>query len=227
MEKEGSNVQDVTRSVADGTTTMPGAAETAVPDDRRAVIGRARHEVPTPALILDLDVARRNIAEMARRMSAMPARLRPHVKLHKSPQIARMQVEAGAIGVSTATVWEAGVMARAGIANILIANQVVGREKIAALAAAAHLTSMTVAVDDERNLADLSAAACAAGSEIGVLVEIDVGMGRSGAQSARHRASGRLLRLHGRLPRQPRARLRRGAHGRRDRHQPPWPPYGP
>jgi D-serine deaminase-like pyridoxal phosphate-dependent protein len=140
--------------------------------------------VPTPALILDLDVARRNIAEMARRMSVMPARLRPHVKLHKSPQIARMQVEAGAIGVSTATVWEASVMARTGIANILIANQVVGREKIAALAAAAHLTSMTVAVDDVRNLDDLSAAACAAGSEIGVLVEIDVGMGRSGARSA-------------------------------------------
>jgi D-serine deaminase-like pyridoxal phosphate-dependent protein len=182
--EEGSNVQDVTGSVADGTTTMPGAAKTVVLEDRRAVIGRARNEVPTPALILDLDVARRNIAEMARRMSTMPARLRPHVKLHKSPQIARIQVEAGAIGVSTATVWEAGVMARAGIANILIANQVVGREKIAALAAAAHLTSMTVAVDDVRNLDDLSAAACAAGSEIGVLVEVDVGMGRSGARSA-------------------------------------------
>ena len=134
--------------------------------------------------MLDVDVARRNIAHMAECMAAVPAKLRPHVKLHKSPQIARMQIQAGAIGVSTATVWEALAMAHAGIENILIANQVVGAEKIAAVAEAAHLSAVTVAVDDPGNLEDLSAAACAAGTEIGVLIEIDVGMGRSGTRSA-------------------------------------------
>jgi len=160
-----------------------GTTVTTAPSQYRAAIGRGRREVETPALILDLDVARRNIAEMARRVGGMPVKLRPHVKLHKSPQIAHMQMEAGAIGVSTATVWEAIVMARAGIPNILVANQVVGRDKIAALADAAHLTLITVAVDDARNLDDLSAAAQAAGSQIGVLIEIDTGMNRSGART--------------------------------------------
>lgn len=153
------------------------------PDAYRHAIGKARDALATPGLILDLDAARSNIAAMARHAGAMPVSLRPHAKLHKSPQIARMQIEAGAIGISTATVWEAIVMARAGIENILIANQVVGREKIAALAEAARLTLITVAVDDTGNLADLSAGAHAAGAEIGVLIEIDVGMGRCGARS--------------------------------------------
>jgi D-serine deaminase-like pyridoxal phosphate-dependent protein len=149
----------------------------------RAMIGRARQDLVTPALVLDLDVAQRNIATMAQRMSTMPAKLRPHIKVHKSPQLARMQVEAGAIGVTTATVWEAIVMARGGIADILVANQVVGPDKIAALAAASHLARITVAVDDAGNLDSLSAGVSASGGQIGVLIEIDVGMGRSGARS--------------------------------------------
>ena len=190
--KDG-RVQEVNRIAAgDGTggagvgaATAGGTGTTLVtaPPQYSSAIGRARHDVETPALILDLDVARRNIAEMARRVGTMPVKLRPHVKLHKSPQIARMQMDAGAIGVSTATVWEAIVMARAGIPNILIANQVVGKGKLAALADAAHLTLITVAVDDARNLDDLSAAAQAAGSQIGVLIEIDTGMNRSGTRS--------------------------------------------
>src|SRR5207253_6670836 len=115
------------------------------------VIGRSRHELITPALVLDLDVARRNIATMAQRMASMPARLRPHVKVHKSPALARMQIEAGAIGVATATVWEAMVMAQAGIADVLVATQVVGQDKLAALAATARLAHVSVAVDDMEN----------------------------------------------------------------------------
>jgi len=71
-----------------------------------SAIGRHRHDVVTPALLLDLPVARRNITKMADRLKRMPAKLRPHIKVHKSPELARMQVEAGAIGLSTATVWE-------------------------------------------------------------------------------------------------------------------------
>ncbi len=142
-------------------------------------------EVVTPALMLDLDAARRNIAVMAERMKAMPAELRPHTKVQKSAELAKLQVEAGAIGVCTATVWEAIVMSRAGIEDVLIANEVCGPGKIKALAEAAGEGRLTVAVDDPMNAADLSAAAVAAGSEIEVLIEVDVGMGRGGVRSTK------------------------------------------
>ena len=98
-----------------------------MPDDPyRAAIGRSRNELETPALLLDLDVARQNIAAMAGHMERAGKSLRPHTKTHKAPQIARLQVDAGAIGVSTATAWEAIVMIDAGIDDILVANEVVG-----------------------------------------------------------------------------------------------------
>jgi len=95
-----------------------------------------------------------------------------------------MQVEAGAIGVCTATIWEAIVMSRSGIQDGLIANQVRGRERIAALAKAAGEGRLTVAIDHAQNAADLSNAVQAAGSKLDVLIEVDVGMGRGGVRSA-------------------------------------------
>ena len=148
-----------------------------------SAIGRPRGGLPTPSLILDLDIARRNIACMAERFRALPARLRPHVKVQKSPELARMQVEAGAIGVCTATVWEAIVMSRSGIRDVLIANEVVGAEKVRALAAAARTGAYTVAVDCPENARQLSEAVQAAGSRLDVLIEVDVGMGRGGVRS--------------------------------------------
>jgi D-serine deaminase-like pyridoxal phosphate-dependent protein len=99
-----------------------------------SAIGRNPRDVITPALVLDLPAARRNIAKMADRLKTMPAKLRPHIKVHKSPELARMQVDAGAIGISTATVWEAIVMVRSGLDSIFVVNTVAGREKLAALA---------------------------------------------------------------------------------------------
>jgi D-serine deaminase-like pyridoxal phosphate-dependent protein len=154
-----------------------------LPQIYHSAIGRPRRELVTPALILDLDVARRNIQFMAERLRGMKARLRPHIKVQKSAELARMQVDAGAIGVCTATVWEAIEMRQSGIADVLIANQVGGREKIRALAEAARRGGLTVAVDDARNAQDLSTAAVAAGSTLDVLIEIDVGMGRGGVRS--------------------------------------------
>ena len=103
----------------------------------KPAIGLSRRELPTPALILDLKAARRNIEYMAKRFQEFPDAHRPHIKVQKCVELARMQVEAGVIGVCTATVWEAIVMSRAGIEDVLIANQVVGRKKIEALAKAA------------------------------------------------------------------------------------------
>ena len=155
-----------------------------MPDDPyRAAIGRSRSELETPALLLDLDIARRNIAVMAGHMERAGKSLRPHTKTHKAPQIARLQVDAGAIGVSTATAWEAIVMIDAGVDDILVANEVVGPSRIRALAEVARDGRVTVAVDSAANLDDLSAAAVAAGSVIGVLVEVDVGMNRGGVRS--------------------------------------------
>ena len=152
--------------------------------DYRAAIGRSRNELITPALILDLDVARRNIATMAEYMRTVRAKLRPHIKVHKSPELARMQMEAGeSIGLTTATVWEAVVMVRGGIGDILIANEVVGGEKIKALAELARDGRISVAIDDARNAEELSAVALKAGSMLGVLIDLDVGMERCGVRN--------------------------------------------
>src|SRR5512143_46400 len=102
--------------------------------DYGGAIGRHRTEVVTPALILDLPAAKRNIATMAGRLSTMPAGIRPHIKVHKSPDLSRLQVEAGAVGLSVATVWEAMVLIEAGLDHIFVVNTVAGPRKLQALA---------------------------------------------------------------------------------------------
>ena len=93
-----------------------------------------------------------------------------------------MQVDAGAIGITTATAGEAIAMAEAGLDDILIARQV-GPVKLRALAVAARTTRITLAVDSTANLREISAAATAAGSTLGVIVEVGVGMNRCGVRS--------------------------------------------
>src|SRR4029077_10424813 len=149
----------------------------------RQMIGRARDEPATPALILDLHAVERNIAEMARRMADLPAALRPHAKIHKSPILGQMQLDAGAIGLTTATVWEAAALIDAGLSDVLIANQAIGPVKAAELARLAGLGRVIVAVESRSNADELADAARRAKSEIGVLVEVDVGLHRSGVRS--------------------------------------------
>lgn len=159
---------------------MSATADLALP---RRLVGAELGEVPTPALILNLPTVRANIAEMARRMAPLPAALRPHAKIHKSPQLARMQIEAGGIGITTATVWEAAVMIEAGIADVLVANQVVGPRKVAELARLAKLGRPIALVDDPDNVDRIAAAAQHGGGEVGLLVELDVGLHRAGLRS--------------------------------------------
>lgn len=146
-------------------------------------IGRGLDELQTPALVLDLNVAIANAQRMADFLSAGPVTLRPHIKVHKSPDAAAIQMAFGAIGVSTATVAEAAVMLRSGIEDILVANQVTGSDKIDAVAELAGEGSVCVAVDDSANIRALGQAAERHGTQIGILVEYDVGMGRSGART--------------------------------------------
>ncbi len=151
-------------------------------DAARRMVGAPRDAPATPALLLDLPRVDRNIAEMARRMDTLPAALRPHAKVHKSPILARRQIAAGAIGITTANVWEASALLDDGIDGVLIANQVVGPVKAAELARSAGLGQVLVAVDDASNVDQLAAAARDAGTEIGVLVELDVGLHRAGVR---------------------------------------------
>ena len=151
----------------------------------KSALGMSRHDLITPALILDLDIAKLNIDKMTQILSGHRTKLRPHIKGQKSPGLARMQIEAGAIGVCTATVWEAIVMSRAGITDVFIANEVWGVEKIRSLAKEAAEGNLSVAVDNANNVDDLSSAVVAAGGELGIVVDVDVGMGRGGVRSVR------------------------------------------
>ncbi len=141
-------------------------------------------EVPTPALLLDLAALEKNIEAMSSFCRENGVSIRPHAKVHKSPDIARRQLAAGAIGLTTATVYEAEAMFETGCPEILIANEVVGRTKLRHLVELARKTSVIVAVDDVDNVRELSLAASAAGVSIGALVEVDVGMRRCGVRSA-------------------------------------------
>src|SRR5580693_10547432 len=148
-----------------------------------AAIGRPREELITPALVLDVDAAQRNIDAMAAGLRELGATIRPHYKTHKSPDLAWRQVRAGAGGLSMATVWEAVVLADTGLDDLFVVNTVSHPEKIALLASLAEGHRILVAVDESSNAAALSAAAVRAGSVLGVMVEVDTGMDRCGVDT--------------------------------------------
>jgi D-serine deaminase-like pyridoxal phosphate-dependent protein len=143
-------------------------------------------DVETPALLVDRRALDANIAALASylRQHAPGIRLRPHAKSHKSPDIARRQVAAGAVGVCCQTVGEAEAMAAGGIADILLTNEVADSGKAARLAALAGRARIVACVDHPAQVALLAAAVRAAGTTLGVLVEVDVGGGRCGVPSA-------------------------------------------
>lgn len=145
-----------------------------------SAIGRDRFDLVTPALVIDRDILVENLRFMEDRLPTLHARLRGHVKNHKSPHVARLQLEHGAFGLCAATIWEAIVMVRAGADDVLVANQLVDPAKRRAAALLAREVTVRVNVDDARDAEALSAAAVAAGSTIGVLVEVDTGMHRAG-----------------------------------------------
>lgn len=137
----------------------------------------------TPLVAVDLDKLRANIDEMSRFAEENGVSLRPHVKTHKSTRIARMQLEAGARGITVATVHEAEVMAAAGCDDILIAYTVVGADKYSHLVDLAARTRLAVAVDSMAGARGLSGAFSAAEVGIDVMIEVDTGQHRCGVQS--------------------------------------------
>ncbi|MGF1563722.1 MAG: DSD1 family PLP-dependent enzyme, partial [Geminicoccaceae bacterium] len=144
--------------------------------------GMDEADIQTPCLVLDLDALERNIKKMGDYAKAHGMRHRVHGKMHKSVDVAKLQVElGGACGVCCQKVSEAEVFARGGIADVLVSNQVRDRQKIDRLARMPKLGARTLCcVDDLANVADLSEAATRHGTTIECLVEIDCGAGRCG-----------------------------------------------
>ncbi|GAB4179674.1 MAG: DSD1 family PLP-dependent enzyme [Thalassobaculales bacterium] len=159
-----------------------------------ALPGMREDEIDTPALLIDLPAFERNLDRLAGFAARAGVRLRPHAKTHKSPDVALRQMARGAVGVCCQKVSEAEAMVAGGVPDVLVSNEVWGGRKLARLAALAGRARIGVCVDDAAQVGPLSAAAVAAGTSIGVLVEIEVGAGRCGVAPGEAAAAlGRLV----------------------------------
>ena len=139
-------------------------------------------ELSTPALTIDLEVLGRNLDRMAELCRRQGVGLRPHTKTHKTPEVARLQIERGAGGLTVAKVGEAEVMANAGLDDLLVAFPILGAEKLRRLAQIATTHRVLVSLDAEATAQELSRAATGQGATVGVLVEFDVGFHRCGLE---------------------------------------------
>ena len=139
-------------------------------------------QVPeTPCLVVDVAKVRENVGRMQQQVEACGCRLRPHVKTHKLPFFARMQLEAGAAGITCAKVSEAEVMAQGGVKDIFIAYPMVGEFRIRrALALQRQVDRLILAVDSWEGAQRLSQAAVDANTVLEVRLEVDTGAKRTG-----------------------------------------------
>ena len=144
----------------------------------------SRSQLSTPNLLLDLDALEANIAAMAAHTKAAGIKLRPHSKGAKSIEIGKRQMAAGAVGICCSTLGEAEVIAGSGIAGVLITSPVVTPPMIERLIALnGRTTGLMVVVDNPANLDALAAAAAKGKRVLGVIVEFDVGQGRTGTRT--------------------------------------------
>jgi D-serine deaminase-like pyridoxal phosphate-dependent protein len=139
----------------------------------------------TPALLIDLDVVSRNLTWMQQKADKHGVALRPHIKTHKITELAHLQIGLGAIGVSTAKVSEAEVMAEAGIKDIFIANQVVTEAKLKRLVALSRKVKVSVGLDSISAANKLSSMFAASGLTVEYVIEINSGLNRCGVLPGR------------------------------------------
>jgi D-serine deaminase-like pyridoxal phosphate-dependent protein len=148
-----------------------------------AKVGDALADIDTPALIVDLDAFDANLGRLMQAVAGRSVRVRPHAKSHKCVEIARRQIAAGAIGICVQKTSEAACFLEAGIEDVLITNEVVGRRKLARLAALAArfpAARLGVCVDDAGVVTQLARACVEADARIDVYIELDVGHNRAG-----------------------------------------------
>jgi D-serine deaminase-like pyridoxal phosphate-dependent protein len=141
------------------------------------------HQLETPVAVVDLDKVAANIARLQAYLDEHNIANRPHIKTHKIPELAHMQLNAGAIGVTCQKIGEAEVMVQAGVRDILITYNIMGEAKLERLMRLASRVDVSVSADSEFTVRGLSAAAHRAGVELPVLVEFDTGGQRCGVQS--------------------------------------------
>jgi len=160
-------------------------------------------DLPTPAILIDASIVRRNIQRMAVYAREQDLKLRPHTKTHKSVLVAKMQLEHGAVGLTVAKAGEAEAMAAAGD-DLLIAYPIADPRRCVIVARLAKDKTVRVGIDSTTAADTLSAAAKSAGGTIGILVDLDVGLHRTGVQTpaealalAQHVSKKPNLRLDG------------------------------
>lgn len=146
----------------------------------RAERKHARADIETPALLVDLDVMDRNLETMAHFFCNRAAKLRPHFKNHRVLELARRQVEYGAMGITCARLWQAERLAHFGIRDILIANEIAGDEPLARFAELSREAPVIVAVDNAKIVADMARCARNRKTELNVVVDVDLGLKRCG-----------------------------------------------
>src|SRR5260370_34597506 len=142
-----------------------------------------KRDIDTPALILDLDIVEENIRTMGEYFAARPQKLRPHFKTPKTPEIARRQLAAGAIGITASKLGEVEVLVRVGLGPVLLANQIAGTAKIDRFFKAAAQIGLIGTIESEFNVRELETGASRAGRAADVIIEIDTGMHRCGTES--------------------------------------------
>jgi D-serine deaminase-like pyridoxal phosphate-dependent protein len=140
-------------------------------------------QIDTPALLIDADMMNDNIAMMQQKADHFGVKLRPHTKTHKMPYVAKLQLEAGAAGITVAKTAEAEVMAAHGINDIFIANEVAGAAKVARIRDLCRTVTVRLGIDNARQADMLDAAFSTEDKPAEVLVEIEVGEVRSGVVS--------------------------------------------
>lgn len=148
-----------------------------------ALKGRIAREIGTPALVVDLDIVERNIAKTQALCDAKGIANRPHIKTHKSTELTRLQLAAGARGITCQKLGEAEVMAEAGAEDIFISYNLLGEEKMARLARLMEKARMIVAADNPTVITHLAEAARQAGRELAVRIECDTGRRRAGVET--------------------------------------------
>jgi D-serine deaminase-like pyridoxal phosphate-dependent protein len=144
---------------------------------------RIAREFGTPSVVVDLDRVERNIARIQAACDAAGVANRPHIKTHKSPYLAKLQVAAGAKGITCQKIGEAEVMVEGGLDDILISYNLLGEQKMNRLGALAARARITVAADNAVVVADLPQAAARAGRPLAVVVECDTGRKRAGVET--------------------------------------------
>ena len=146
------------------------------------LLGRTADQVPTPVLLVDLEIFESNLHHLANFCQTQNIAWRPHTKAHKSPHIARLQLAAGACGITCAKLSEAELMVEHGIGDILIANQIVTPAKLQLLSRLQTRAQVMVAVDNIEAVPRIRDAVQQVGLRIPVLIEVDIGMKRCGVQ---------------------------------------------